>query len=483
MISKEVLKKMVENIRFGFATNSSSTHSIIFKNDDELKDKEAFDDYEFGWGNFVLSSPEAKEKYLNMLYFANISSLIGYKNFEKFIDLIYMDEEERTAIKSGYIDHQSMIYLPKKAGTNDLDTDFFEGLKTFLLDNRIAILGGNDNDEYMGGIDYGPDVDFLKYWDMSDFQSRKNGNYFMLINPKTGEKARIIMSFEDEKSIADAPELIDVKITDFCLSGCRFCYQDSTPEGLHGELDYIRQLFSTIEPCTEIALGGGDVMKHPDIVKILEYGKAYKLIMNITVNDIDWIKNVELVNAINKNVSGIGISITQKRDFDKIQILHETLDKHIQLSIHYIPDIGTTSMLRDVVQYTNEFRSRSFGRKLSILLLGYKTIGRGSHVKHELIEGMAETLVEIADEFRYVPIGVDTKMIQDYPDIKKYVSKRFYNEFEGEYSMYIDAVKQTAHPSSYDIIDFFDVSKPKKYPENTVNKAFKEIQKLEKKLS
>ena len=52
------------NIRFGFATNSSSTHSIVFVSPNTSIEDSEITDNEFGWGNFVCASKESKQHYL-----------------------------------------------------------------------------------------------------------------------------------------------------------------------------------------------------------------------------------------------------------------------------------------------------------------------------------------------------------------------------------------------------------------------------------
>lgn len=184
--------------RKGFASNSSSTHSIIWSETENKYVNRIYNNYEYGWEYFRLSSREEKQKYLfttllnnfndvsyrltkilktvlddnnNFLLFAckdNISVNsenfnINHYNFDSKIVkyLTCFDEkminEFRDQLKSSdfglFIDHQSLITLPLYHDFNlendrIFDIEFFTELCKFILDDHISIFGGNDNDEH-----------------------------------------------------------------------------------------------------------------------------------------------------------------------------------------------------------------------------------------------------------------------------------------------------------------------------------------------
>ena len=45
------------------------------------------------------------------------------------------------------------------------------------------------------------------------------------------------------------PESFDLKITDYCDGGCKFCHENSTTNGKHADLKRIHNLMSTCLPC------------------------------------------------------------------------------------------------------------------------------------------------------------------------------------------------------------------------------------------
>ena len=91
-----------------------------------------------------------------------------------------------------------------------------------------------------------------------------NGNYNVSIF-EDGTKIR-----ENELDSLDPnfPENIDLKITDFCDAGCLYCHENSTKNGLHGDLDVA--FIETLKPYTELAIGGGNPLDHPSLVPFLE---------------------------------------------------------------------------------------------------------------------------------------------------------------------------------------------------------------------
>ena len=92
------------------------------------------------------------------------------------------------------------------------------------------------------------------------FVGYKNGNYRVLIDLETGTKIR-----ENDLDFfrADFPESFDVKITNRCDIGCAFCHENSTCDGKHGNILFAG-FIDKLHPYTEIAIGGGNPLAHPD---------------------------------------------------------------------------------------------------------------------------------------------------------------------------------------------------------------------------
>ncbi|NBP05736.1 MAG: radical SAM protein [Bacteroidetes bacterium] len=140
----------------------------------------------------------------------------------------------------------------------------------------------------------------------------KNGNYFVSIL-EDGTKIR---EANDDKLIADFPESLDIKITNYCDAGCSYCHEKSTIAGKHGDLDKAFDILKVLPAGTELAIGGGDPMSHPDLEKFLIKLKNNNYIANITINE----KHLDRYEAIlldfeNRGlIKAIGISFCNTRN-------------------------------------------------------------------------------------------------------------------------------------------------------------------------
>jgi len=213
----------IKNLRYGVATNSSSTHSIIHNAVRTFNDNEVpVEDDHYGWQYFTLASKEEKEKYLLKQLLANIpyESRISIKAFLEMSGF----KEASNSLYSVGIDHQSVMNFPKTK-LKSIDLDFFNEYFDYIVNNNFIILGGNDNDDSPHSLANEHDGR-NPHWDVfySDDVSFKNGNYWVVFNP--ARKMRI--SFNEEPLEPIFPELIDMKITDFCAKGCNYCFVGGT---------------------------------------------------------------------------------------------------------------------------------------------------------------------------------------------------------------------------------------------------------------
>lgn len=168
--------------RRGFATNSSSAHSLIFSGQ-KLEDSEDAKSLQFGWDFFTCASPESKLGYLalclksNYHWLANMpgsDSIVPYQKVERFVEDMF--EEWAAEALAGYpplvaavqrvahdedthVDHQSMIGFPcVRQDWNKPHPQFVMDFAKELMVEGYAILGGNDNTEESHPL-LGNDVD------------------------------------------------------------------------------------------------------------------------------------------------------------------------------------------------------------------------------------------------------------------------------------------------------------------------------------
>lgn len=285
----------------------------------------------------------------------------------------------------------------------------------------------------------------------------KNGNYKILLFDD-GTKIR---KTNDSKFMSKFPECIDLKITNKCDIGCKYCHEDSTINGLHGDI-LNAEFIDTLQPYTELALGGGNVLCHPNLIEFLKILKTKKIIANITINQTHFIKHIDEIKYIVDNdlISGLGISLTNVTD-EFINLVKQFPNA----VIHVINGVVKISELKKL--YT---------QKLKLLILGYKQFRRGEQFYSPQIEinkqELKDNILEVLDNFKVV--SFDNLAIKQL-DMKDKVGEKRWEEFymgdDGQFTMYIDLVnkqfsKNSISTTRYDLLndieDMFDVVKNEK---------------------
>ena len=271
-----------------------------------------------------------------------------------------------------------------------------------------------------------------------NFVHYKNGNYNVHIDLDNGTKIR-----ENDLDFfkPDYPESMDIKITNQCDMGCKFCHENSTPDGKHGDIMHLK-FIDSLHPYTELAIGGGNPLAHPDLVRFLKKCKELKLIPSMTINQVHFLKNIDQVQYLvdNKLIYGLGISLTNPTDE-----FIEQVQKFPNAVIHVIAGIVYIEDLRKLAN-----------KNLKILLLGYKQFRRGevlySHeaaVIEKKIQIIEEDLKEIVSWFDVV--SFDNLAIKQL-NPKRILTDEEYDEFfmgeDGFATMYVDCVNEEFAVSS-----------------------------------
>lgn len=267
----------------------------------------------------------------------------------------------------------------------------------------------------------------------------QNGNYTVTIL-KDGTKIRYntLDFFAPEK-----PESMDVKITNCCDMGCPMCHEDSKPNGKHGDILNV-PFFDTLNPYTEIAIGGGNPLSHPDLVLFLEQLKSKKLIPSMTVNQVHFMKNLGLIEELvnKKLIYGIGVSLNSVNDE-----FIETIRKFPNAVIHVIDGIVHPTQLEELAN-----------KGLKILILGYKEFRRGNvmyanmgSVIEEMKSSLYNILPTMINDNWFDVVSFDNLAIKQL-DPKRLMSDEQWNQFylgsDGKFSMYVDLVNQEFAKSS-----------------------------------
>lgn len=166
----------------------------------------------------------------------------------------------------------------------------------------------------------------------------------------------------------DFPENADIKITDYCDAGCAYCHENSTVKGVHGDLRRIEKTIDSLHAGTELAIGGGNALAHPDLIWFLEKLKKKGVIANITINQKHLRPYKDLICKLvaEELVHGIGISLvnsSNKDDFD------------------FIDTLGNNVVIHTIAGILDE-KDLEVLKNRKVLILGYKDLRRG----HAMLE-------------------------------------------------------------------------------------------------
>ena len=250
------------------------------------------------------------------------------------------------------------------------------------------------------------------------------------------------------------PESIDLKITNMCNMECGMCHENSTPDGKHGDilnLPFIETMF----PYSEIAIGGGNPLTHPDLIEFLEGLKERKIIASMTVNQVHFMHNIDLLKELTdkKLIYGLGISYIGGRHKNCI----DAIKQFPNAVVHVINGIVHMDGLEALAN-----------NDLKILVLGYKEFRRGKTLYDEcgsqinyLKAQFYDMLPKIVNDGWFKCISFDNLAIKQL-EPKRLMSDKDYKEFymgdDGSFTMYVDAVNRQFAKSSvsterYDLMD------------------------------
>lgn len=267
--------------------------------------------------------------------------------------------------------------------------------------------------------------------------SYKNGNYKVFIF----DDGSMIRHTEEDTYKAEFPDSMDIKITNRCDGNCMFCHEKSTPEGSHGKILDIPFL-NSLRPYTQLAIGGGNVLEHPDFIPFLIWCKERNLIASITLNQKHFMENLDTVRYLvdNKLIYGLGVSLV----YPTPEFIN-TVKEFENAVIHVIAGIVSSSVMEKL--YHND---------LKLLILGYKRFGNGKdyYKLHQSpvdlnINWLKKEIVNIVKKFNTV--SFDNLAISQL-NIKDILSEDMWDKFymgdDGSHTMYVDTVNKEYAVSS-----------------------------------
>lgn len=215
------------------------------------------------------------------------------------------------------------------------------------------------------------------------------------------------------------------------------CHEKSTKDGLHGDI-LSDSFIDKLHPYTQLALGGGNVLEHPDLVPFLKKCKELKLVPSVTVNQIHFMQQHKFLKQLTdeKLIYGLGISFHHP-------------DKNFLPMLRSFPN----AVIHTIAGVTKE-RDYEFlaDNSLKILILGYKKFGRGiqayqeshQHIDYSIMN-LKHLLPHMVKEKWFDSISFDNLALEQL-DVKSLVPQdkwdMFYMGDEGSSTMYVDMVNR-----------------------------------------
>lgn len=275
----------------------------------------------------------------------------------------------------------------------------------------------------------------------------KNGNAKITL---FDDGTRIIELPDDEKLKVDFPLSMDCKITNNCPMGCPMCHEKSVPNGEHGDIMNTK-FIDKLHKGTEMAIGGGAVTSHPDLIPFLKKLKVLGIRPSITVHQKEFENNEELIKELigEQLIYGLGVSFFNENDET-----WQKLRKYPNTVVHLINGIHN----KNVFDYLSN-------KDMKILILGYKDFGRGHDFLNidSTIETKKSWLNEHLKDYigKFKVVSFDNLAIKQL-EVDKILSKDEWDEFyqgdDGTATMYVDLVKKQFAKTStseerFDLLD------------------------------
>lgn len=249
---------------------------------------------------------------------------------------------------------------------------------------------------------------------------------------------------DGELPAPEYPESMDLKITNRCDLGCPMCAEQSSPGGVHADLN--DPLLDSIRPYTELAIGGGNPLAHPNLNNFLHCMQNQSVICNLTVNAVHFLNNIQFLKMLcsQKLIHGLGISVPTAIPDGLIPALKDFPNA----VIHTIAGVTPADVFHQLADHD-----------LNVLILGFKAKGKGFDYYSNHFwsvntnrQDLKRDLLNMKHHFR--AIAFDNLAVKQF-SLKDILSPDEFDELymgdDGDFTMYIDLVagkygKSSTHP-------------------------------------
>lgn len=271
----------------------------------------------------------------------------------------------------------------------------------------------------------------------------RNGNAVVTLDLRDG--TRIIEYPDNEPLTLQTPLNIDIRVSTQCPYGynletqkstCAFCHESALVDGQECHYDFLQQVLmdAKLPRGTEIALGVNEVTE--DLVQFVKNLYRLGLVVNITMNERYILQYGDTgLKQMLPYVFGLGISY---RSLQGCLSLPDWIADYSHTVIHVINGIDNFDDVKELgIKYHK------------LLVLGEKDFGfnRGKvnldTPEHKQWKSNIMQLTRIFDIVSFDNLGLQQLEIRG-----KITDEEYKSFYQGEHSMYINAVEQYFAPSS-----------------------------------
>ena len=200
-----------------------------------------------------------------------------------------------------------------------------------------------------------------------------------------------------------APTIIDFQITGRCLQECPHCYAASSPTAGHVPYEQIIPILDQMRDLGvfQLALGGGEPLLHPDIIRILHACQSRGMVCNLTTSGHGL--GLRQLIALKRYCGAVGLSLeavgpryalTRKSGFAAFEQTLRLLLKtgirtvlQVTLSNENLADVGS------IVDFC-----LTVPALYGVIFLAYKPAGRGASFRSPLSSAPSASLGEALSE-------------------------------------------------------------------------------------
>lgn len=274
---------------------------------------------------------------------------------------------------------------------------------------------------------------------MKIVRQKVEGQFTTLYDPSNGHLLQYVSDdYVGEPTKFPSPNLTDLKITDACDLGCKFCYQGSTSAGKGPRPDLVSRLPQALADLGvfEVAIGGGEPTQWDGLLDIMKAFRAAKVTPNFTT------KNYKLILAgglepFARVAGAFAVSIQSPTTLRKLLPHLKPLQAFCKVHLQVVVGVVGTEELRKIAQCYQE-------ADLDCLtLLGFKEVGFGAtYSNRKECDWIAA--IEGVDG-----VAVDSALAAQNLELMAQFPPTSWGHTEGGSNLYVDAVSGTCAPSSY----------------------------------